>query len=269
MKKPFMDRVATAVRDCLGLKAEDNQKVLDALNKVKDDDDPNRVMYTDEALSAKFKEFDDKHRAHDARHAAHDDKHRSHDTRLSAHDDRHRAHDARLDALEKEVGEPTKEPDTAHQVEGELEVEAPTGTGDKARMAKDSAYLVDSFQETLSLAEIISPGIKVPTLDKAAAPKKTFLDITRLRQDAIRAAIRDAQTNEFVKQLRGRPLTETEVTNLSLAQTRDLFRGIAALKKEANRGQVKPADQSVAQGFQANAKSLSDINKRNEAFYRN
>ena len=35
---------------------------------------------------------------------------------------------------------------------GELEYEAPPGTGDKARAAKDSAYLEDSFQDAVAKA---------------------------------------------------------------------------------------------------------------------
>lgn len=259
MKKPFLEKVTAAVKDCLGLKPEDQAKVLDALNKVKDDDEPSRFEKIEEGM-----------RAHDARMNDHAHRLDAHDAKHKAHDAKHASHDSRLDALEKEVGKPTKEPDTSKEVEGELELEAPPGTGDKARSAKDSAYMVDSFQETLSLAEIISPGIKAPTLDRAAEPKKTLLDVTRLRQDAIRAAVRDQQTNEFVKQLRGgRPLLEAEVPSLTLSQTRDLFRGIAALKKEANRAQVKPNGSESSQVFSANQKTLMDINKRNAEYYKN
>src|SRR5262249_47744554 len=71
------------------------------------------------------------------------------------------------------------------EILGELEFEAPVGTGDCARRAKDSVYLGDSFQDTLAKAEVLAPGIALPTFDVKAAPKRTLDSIIKLRKTAL------------------------------------------------------------------------------------
>jgi hypothetical protein len=121
----------------------------------------------------------------------------------------------------------------------ELEEEAPDGTGDKARKARDSAYLVDSFETTKMLAEIIAPGVKIPTFDKAADPKKTFKDcVCGLRRKALQMGTLDAGTAAIIDQVRGRTTDSKAFDTMTCGQVRTVFTSVGALKKAANNAAV-------------------------------
>ena len=138
------------------------------------------------------------------------------------------------------------------EIEGELEEEAPSGTGDKARSARDSAYLVDSFDNTKMIAEIIAPGIRIPTFDKAADPKKSFRDcICGLRRKALQTATNDADTAALIEQVRGRVTDSAEFVKMPCGQVRALFNSVGALKKAANNAAVTHDGGSSASRRQA------------------
>lgn len=71
---------------------------------------------------------------------------------------------------------------------------------DKGTKTGDSAGLAAQFQETLSQAEIIAPGIALPTFDAKAVRKKTVDALCVLRRRALRKALEgeDADTVESV-----------------------------------------------------------------------
>jgi uncharacterized protein len=126
----------------------------------------------------------------------------------------------------------------AEDAESEEELEEETGTED-ARKAKDSAMLSDVFDTVKMNAEIIAPGVQVPTFDAKADPKKTFRDcICGLRRKALRMATQDATTATMITAVRGRTLDANEVGKLSCGQVRSLFNGVAAMKRAANNGTV-------------------------------
>jgi hypothetical protein len=125
------------------------------------------------------------------------------DDALQEHIDQNQAeHDefrSRLDALEKAVGIKGESGgaegalDDGEELEQFLEDEAPEGIDpDEAKGTKDSRYLVDSLMNTISLAEIIAPGIQIPTADSANPAKKTASSICALRKKALKIA----QTND-------------------------------------------------------------------------
>jgi uncharacterized protein len=121
----------------------------------------------------------------------------------------------------------------------ELEEEAPDGTGDKARGARDSAYLVDSFENTKMLAEIIAPGVKIPTFDKAADPKKMFKDcVCGLRRKALQMGTLDAGTAAIIDQVRGRTTDSKMFDTMTCGQVRTIFNSVGALKKAQNNAAV-------------------------------
>jgi uncharacterized protein len=156
---------------------------------------------------------------------------------------------------EKKDGEDKTEDD---EIEGELGEEAPDGTQDAARKARDSAYLVDSFESTKMLAEIIAPGIRIPTFDRAADPKKNFKDcICGLRRKALQLGSNDAATAGLVEQVRGRVTDSTEFAKMPCGQVRTLFNSVAALKKAANNSAIV-RDQSATRVVDA---SLTPIQK--------
>jgi hypothetical protein len=179
-------------------------------------------------------------------------------------------HKAVMDSLEELKGKKKEEEGAAdaetREVEGALKEEAPSGTGDAAVKATDSAYLADSFQETVALAEIIAPGISVPSFDQKSAPRKTLNDIVWLRRKALQFATNDAAGAAMIEQTRGgKALTADDLTKLSAREVRPLFFAVGALRKVAN-GRSNTND---SRGTEQKPKvtTLADINKRNrEAF---
>ncbi|MEB4733852.1 hypothetical protein OXV40_32885, partial [Burkholderia contaminans] len=68
--------------------------------------------------------------------------------------------------------------------------------------AGDSTALRDQFQDALSRAEILAPGVRLPTFDAKAVRKKTVDAICVLRRRALRAAL-DNENAELVKSVVG------------------------------------------------------------------
>jgi hypothetical protein len=123
-------------------------------------------------------------------------------------------------------------------------------------------------------AEIIAPGVQIPTFDAAADPKKTFRDcVCGLRRKALQQATADADTAAIITTVRGRSLDSAELLKLSCGQVRTIFNGVAAMKKVANNGkltvdrtqqqQQKTEDNlNPTQKFIAAAKAMRDKNKK-------
>jgi len=153
---------------------------------------------------------------------------------------------------------------------GELEFEAPPGTGDKAKRAKDSMYLEDSFQDCVSKAEVLAPGIRVPTFDKASAPAKTFKAISGLRRTALDLAYSKPETRGMIDiAVGGRTF---DAKTLSDGQARVLFNVVAAQAAAANNSRA--TDRSVStvnSGGVTQAKgrvnTIADLNARNKERY--
>lgn len=144
---------------------------------------------------------------------------------------------------------------------GQLEFEAPPGTGDKARKARDSAYLVDSFQDTVAGAEILMPGIKIPTFDRVHTPKTTFDAICALRKAALEGSTTDAAVA---------PLLEGfDLKRASCGDVRTLFRSAVTLKKAANTNATFDRTGFVVAGSKDGAKPMTpaELNKRNAERY--
>jgi hypothetical protein len=145
-----------------------------------------------------------------------------------------------------------------NEVEGELEEEAPAGTGDAARKARDSAYLEDSFQETVALAEILAPGIRIPTFDRKSDPKSTLDTICKLRRNALDLAYVQPDTRGFIDEANGGKAFD--IKNMSCGAVRTLFRSVAAMKKASNNGARGTHDTHRSS---AGPLTLAEINRRN------
>jgi len=94
---------------------------------------------------------------------------------------------------------PTDEDDTDTETsdsdQKEEEGYKPTKTG-------DSASLRVEFQDAMARAEILAPGVKLPTFDASAAGKKTSDSICVLRRRALRGAL-DNGNAEIVRSIVG------------------------------------------------------------------
>lgn len=149
-------------------------------------------------------------------------------------------------------------------LEEELREEAPDGDEDKAAKAKDSRYLGDSFRDTVSMAEIIAPSIKIPTFDSALKPSVTFKKICAFRRKALDAAYTNQKTRTFIDSLNGGKKFDT--SKMTCDAIRTVFRGAATLQANANNTQQP---QSYFKGADTTAApmSISELNALNAKFY--
>jgi hypothetical protein len=104
---------------------------------------------------------------------------------------------------------------------------------EEAKKAKDSAYLGDSMKETASMAEILAPGIQIPTFDGAARPGLTFKKICGLRRSALdRVYVEDEQLAEFIRNTTGMKTLDTK--RMTCDAVRTLFRATSTVKQAMN-----------------------------------
>jgi hypothetical protein len=181
------------------------------------------------------------------------------------YDARFAAIEARLDALEAaRTGDAEGEAEE-EKVMDELEEEAPANvTKDSVRKAKDSAFLEDSFQETVSMAEIIAPGIRVPTFDRAMKPAHSLKAICNLRSTSLDLAYAQAATRGMIDDLLAGKTLDTK--NMTCDAVRTLFRSVGALKKAANNnGSFSVSDMEKTQT--RGVKSIAELNKANAEYY--
>jgi hypothetical protein len=168
---------------------------------------------------------------------------------------------------EKEKERPNND-EANKEILGELEFEAPPGTGDRARKARDSRYLEEAFQEAVSKAELLAPGIRLPTFDKAASPTRTAKAIFALRRTALDLAYNKPETRGVIDSaMSGRAL---DTKRMKPSHARVLFSTVAGVIGSDNNRRA--TDRSTGQGAQrhdapAGLQSVADINKRNREHY--
>jgi hypothetical protein len=144
---------------------------------------------------------------------------------------------------------------------------------DKLKKARDSAYFAESMQQVIAAAEILSPGISLPTYDRAAAPKKTMDAICALRRRALdRAAV--AGSAAMIQGLNGGKTLDT--ANMSCAAVRVLFNSAVYAMKQANGhsthdgAAVGGAAGSFGNGMGRTAfKSIKELNEANRKAFNN
>ncbi|WP_322090003.1 DUF2213 domain-containing protein [Burkholderia cenocepacia] len=106
------------------------------------------------------------------------------------------------------------------------------GGGDKGgTKTGDSKDLADEFKQALSLAEIVAPGVRLPTFDAKAVRKKTTDSLCVLRRRALRAAL-DNENAETVKSVLG----GVDPSGLPCAVVAGYFNAVAALVRSKNSG---------------------------------
>jgi hypothetical protein len=136
----------------------------------------------------------------------------------------------------------------------------------KAKGAKDSAYFADNFQATVAMAEIISPGIHLPTFDRAAKPGDTVTQICGLRRKAIQLASKDREMAEVIKIANGgRVLDDRGLRAASCDAIRTIFTAVGEFKKVTNnKGALDGVRLATAGGGgTGTTKSISEVNQAN------
>ena len=178
--------------------------------------------------------------------------------------------EARFTALEtgmKQIAAAIKKLSNAGQAEEvnaeEMVQEAPDNIDMKT--VRDSAVFQDSFRETVSLAEIIAPGIRVPTFDAKASPRSTFDAICNFRRTVLDVAYAQPATRGMIDDLHGNKKFDTKC--MTCDAIRGLFRALGVARRSQNndsatggRGMVTPGQ--VRDSVQKNKiNSPADLNR--------
>lgn len=157
---------------------------------------------------------------------------------------------------------------TDDEVAKELEEEAPDGLEAPAALAKDSAYLHESFRDTVARAEILVPGIDLPKFDMQAPPKVTLKAIHNLRKKALDKALTSTDTAVYVQNAGGSK--KLSITSMGYGGIRALFSSATMLRKQENtmRNNVaRDASKGNAEQTKSEPLSIAEINKRNKEFW--
>lgn len=129
------------------------------------------------------------------------------------------------------VKDADKEDEDDKETKDSLAEEAPEGTKDAARKARDSSYMEESFQQTVAQAEILSPGIRIPTFDRAANPAVTLDTVCKLRRSALDKAYGTPVGKGIIDEINGKAM---DLSGMKCNQVRTLFRGAVAATRVAN-----------------------------------
>jgi len=154
-------------------------------------------------------------------------------------------------------------------IEGMIEQEAPAGVAtDRARKARDSSMFVDSFQETIATAEILSPGIGLPTFDSSAHPVDTVKQLCVMRRKVLDKVWSNPLLQAPMKALMGGKSWDGGKT-MDCKQAKNLFAAMGALQTTINNnaalGGGKVTIPTAAKG--STVQTLADINKANQEFW--
>ena len=242
-----VEEIAEEVKDSLEEKDDDESKVKD-----EGGDTHVHVHANDADGGVSGEEFAAHKEKNDAEHQEMFD-------RISALEDT-------IKGLQGATGDSKGKDEDEEEMSEEAKDEFPEDLKEKAAKAKDSAFFADSFQDTVALAEILVPGIRVPTYDRAAKPGQTFKKICGLRRSALDIAYTQPATRNMLDEiLAGRNL---DTKNMTCDAVRSLFRSAAAAQRAANNA-VGARDTSTQKAGKQAPRTLAEINRINAAKYAN
>ena len=251
----FADTLKKSFRDAGGdekelQKALDNADVQKVFKDAEEGDathvhvnlegEQGRTKFTDDALDEKFGEHDDRLAALEGGAEG-----KTQDSMEKMVKDAVEAAMKARDAKDEDEDEEDEDGDDApedkkkkkteddEEDEDEDEDKKKKKTEDKKK-TRDSASLSERFQETIAIAEILAPGIRVPTFDSAINRKRTIDSICALRKKALSIASDTVDGSEILTSLRrGKQLTHDALEQMSCSATRDLFYSAGATAKIA------------------------------------
>lgn len=145
--------------------------------------------------------------------------------------------------------------------------ELPEALRENASKAKDSAYLGDTFKDSIALAEILVPGIRVPTFDAAARPGLSYKRLCGFRRQALDLAYSNPATRMTMDDvLAGKGL---DTKTMTCDAVRVLFTQAANAQRIVNNA---AANAGRARDEKGSAKggpvTLAEINRRNQERYK-
>jgi hypothetical protein len=218
-----------------------------------------RTAYDDDTLKGMFEKNDADHKAMDERMSACETGMKANDAKMKDAEEKEKKEKEDKDAADAKMAAEDTETKEA------LADEAPTGKEEEAKTAKDSSFLVESFQQTKAKAELIAPGITFPAFDKAASAKDTYKSICDLRRRAIVSGTKDSKTLAMILTLKGgKAFDSAAFGKMHCSQVKVMFDGLAEMKRlDNNAAAVKnPTDvKAIINPIQTVAKDAESFTK--------
>lgn len=154
-----------------------------------------------------------------------------------------------------------------------MEDPVPAATGDRRRSRdgklririKDSSAMSETFQNVLAQAEILSPGIPVPTFDSKRPAATTADSLCRLRRRAIDRAWRTEDGRAAIEPVLGSS-NISRLPRMTCDSVRTLFNGAVELVRSTNNS-TAGGRRSAARDSGTKTVTLGDINKGNRERY--
>lgn len=147
--------------------------------------------------------------------------------------------------------------------EDDMAEEAPANFD--AKSVKDSAPFQDSFQDTIATAEIIVPGVRVPTFDSKSAPKKTIGALCSFRRTVLDLAYVKPETRAMMDTLNGGRTVDTKC--MTCDKVRGMFRSLGVLRRQTNNDRHSVPTYTSGGGGRTEDKkgitSIADLNAHN------
>jgi uncharacterized protein len=130
---------------------------------------------------------------------------------------------------------------------------------------KDSAFMYDAVRDNFSLAEILVPGIQIPTFDSTSRPGVTAKALCNFRRKVVDQAYADTETRPLIDTiLAGRKLDTSKMT---CDAVRTLFRSAAAIKQQQNNAKSATRGTNDAAPQGPRVVTLAEINAKNAAHW--
>ena len=130
---------------------------------------------------------------------------------------------------------------------------------EEKRPVMDAAALAAEFRDTVSRAEIIAPGLKLPVFDAKAAPKLMVDAMCGLRRKALAKAFDAAETKGAVEAVAGpKPAFDA----MSCDQAATVFRGVSEVVKATRAAATTTAKIPMPGTGGMTAARLQEINEK-------
>lgn len=152
--------------------------------------------------------------------------------------------------------EETKDDDSEGDDDGDETMDSDESEEKKDDKTYDSASFRDEFQNAKARAEILAPGVKLPTFDAKAESKKTVDSLCVLRRRALKAALTNDNA-DLVRVITG----AADVSKMDCAAAKMAFHAASELVKQKNKGVARKTTDAAAEA--------KDINKIHEDFWKN
>jgi hypothetical protein len=157
---------------------------------------------------------------------------------------------------DEEKKEETKDDDGDGDGDDDMTEDADEEVEKKDDKTYDSASFRDEFQDAKARAEILAPGVKLPTYDAKAEGKKTADAICVLRRRALRAGLENSNA-DLVRAIVG----DADVSKMTCDAAKMAFHASSELVKQKNKTVARKTTDAAAEA--------TDINKIHADFWAN